>query len=140
MNLTFTQNIDLAIQVLQKVSKGMVESGKKVSKWWKLENMKREFLLQYAQEDEFFVVLNDNIPVATVVLQQNGDAQDWEKIDNGIKKNALYIHWLCVIPEYSGRGVSEKMMEFISEYAKENNLEVLRVDTTASEIKLRKIY
>ena len=55
-SIEIIQDMDQAILVLRNVSKWLKESGKNLSKWWKLENLNRDFLLQYAKPEEFMLL------------------------------------------------------------------------------------
>lgn len=118
----------------------MQESGKEVSKWWKLENLNSEFLLQYAKPEEFYVALVIGKPAAAAILQLSQSAQDWHNIDKGQPRPALYIHWLCVSRKHSGKGLPKTMVDFAEQKARENGISLMRVDTNAKEKKLREIY
>ncbi len=134
------QDIDKTIEVLRDAGKWMKESGKPVSKWWDLKNLNKEFLLQYAKADEFYVLLLDGKPAAAAILQINQNGQDWESIDKGNSPKALYIHWLAVVSAFHGQNLSKEMVKFAIQLAKKNNCSVLRVDTNADETKLRELY
>ena len=125
---------------MRSAGKWLEESGKNPSKWWKLENLNPEFLLKYAKPQEFFVALVNEKPAAAAVLQLNQNSQDWKRIDKDQEKKALYIHWLCVEREFKGKNLPKVMIDFAEKKARENNINLLRVDTNASETKLRKIY
>ncbi|MEK7451230.1 MAG: GNAT family N-acetyltransferase, partial [Patescibacteria group bacterium] len=53
---------------------------------------------------------------------------------------ALYVHYLCVHRDFAGTGLPKLMIDFAAQKALENNIKLLRVDTNASMMKLRKIY
>jgi GNAT superfamily N-acetyltransferase len=129
-----------AIQVMRSAAKWLVDTGKKPSKWWQLKNLNSDFLLQYAKPEEFYVALLNEKPVTAAVLQINQNSQDWSSIDKNKPKPALYIHWLCVDNQFSGKGLSKAMIDFAEKKAKRNNLKILRVDTNAEEMKLRAVY
>lgn len=133
-------DIDKAILVMRDSGKWLKDSGQHVSKWWDLENLNKEFLLKYAKPEEFYVGLINNKPAAAEILQINQNGQDWEIVDKGNPPKALYIHWLAVAREFAGHDVSKEMIDFALQIAKENTCSVLRVDTNASETKLRKLY
>ena len=132
--------MDLAISVMRNAGKWLLESGKKPSKWWQLQNLNREFLLEYAKLEEFYVgTIRDKGAVAAI-LQFSQTSQDWQSIDKNNPKPALYIHWLCIDPKFAGMGLPKLMIDFAAQKAQSNNVNLLRADTNASEMKLRKIY
>jgi len=138
--INILNDMNKAIDVMRKAATWLLESGKNPSKWWRLENLNSKFLLQYAKSSEFYVLLIDKKPAAAAIFQTNQNSQDWQSIDKNNHKHALYIHWLCVDPVFSGKGLPKLMVEFAKTKAKENNIGLLRVDTNANEIKLRQIY
>jgi len=142
MNSRFVikQNLDDAIAVMRKAGKWLLDSGKNPSRWWQLENLNRDFLLQYAAKEEFYVLYKDDVPAAAAILQLTQNSQDWESVDHGQSHPAFFIHWLCVDHAFSGQGLSQKLVDYAAQKAKENNISLLRVDTNASETKLRELY
>lgn len=134
------QNTDLAISVMQDAGRWIEENGKPLSRWWKSENLNRDFLLRYANPEEFYVVMIDNVPAAAVVLQFSQSAQNWQSIDGDNPKPALYMHWFCVHRNFRGQGLPKVMIDFAEKLAKEKDVGLLRVDTNAEEMKLRDMY
>ena len=139
-SLKILQDVDQAIFVMHSAGKWLEESGKSPSMWWKPQNMNRDFLLQHAEPNEFYAVLVDGKPAAAEILQDNQRNQSWKGIDGDWQKSALYIHWLCVDREFSGRNLPKILINFAAQQAKKRNLKLLRLDTNADETKLRKIY
>ena len=52
----------------------------------------------------------------------------------------MYIHWLCVTRQYAGRGLPKLIIDFAEQEARAKGIHLLRVDTNAQEMNLRKIY
>ena len=140
MHISIVKDMDRAIGVIHRVGEQLEKSGKNPSKWWKPKNLNRKFLLQYAKPEEFFVALANGKSAAAAILQLSQNAQDWKNIDKDNPQKALYIHWLCVVREFAGQGLSKKMIDFAKEYARKSMVRLLRVDTNADEKKLRKLY
>ncbi len=139
-SLKILQDIDQAIFVMHSAGKWLEESGKNPSKWWKPQNMNRDFLLRHAEPNEFYVVLVGEKPAVAEILQDNQRNQSWKSVDGDQKKSALYIHWLCVGREFAGSKLPKTLIDFAALQAKKRNLKLLRLDTNADETKLRKIY
>ena len=55
MTLNIIQNVDQAIFVFRDAGKWLLESGKKLSKWWQLRNLNKKFLFEYAKPEESYV-------------------------------------------------------------------------------------
>ncbi|MBU1326846.1 GNAT family N-acetyltransferase [Patescibacteria group bacterium] len=140
MSTEIHQDINKAILIVRDAGRWLKESGKNPSKWWLLKNLNKKFLLKYAKPEEFYVALVDNKPAAAAVLQFSQKAQDWKSIDKDKLKSVLYIHWLCVHRKFAGKGFPKIMVDFAEKLAKEKNVKLLRADTNAKEMKLRKIY
>jgi GNAT superfamily N-acetyltransferase len=138
--IKFVQNTDQAIAVLHSAGVWLVESGKSPSKWWLPENLNRDFLLEHSEPEEFFVGLVNEKPAVAAIFQLNERNQSWESVDKGQTQRALYVHWLAVDPNFSGKGLPRLMLEFASQYSQRLNLSLIRLDTNTQEPKLRKIY
>ncbi len=134
------RDMDRAIGVMQEAGKWIVDSGKKSTKWWKPENLNKEFLLRYLRPDEFYVVLVDGVPAAAAGLQIARNSQDWKTVDGDNAQPALYIHWLCVSRAFAGKGIPQILMDFAATLAKKQTIGLVRVDTDADEGKLRAMY
>ncbi len=134
------QDMDRTIAVMHSVGQWMLDSGKNPSKWWLPENLNEEFLTQYAQPEEFYVVEIDGKDAGAAIFQMSQNSQDWKTLDKGHPPQALYIHWLCVAREFAGKGVPKMIISYARELAKKNNIHLLRVDTNASETILRNMY
>jgi len=139
-SISIIQDIDKAILVMRSAGKWLLESGKNPSKWWQLQNLNREFLLQHAEPDEFYVVLIDNKPAAAAILQNSERNQSWKSIDKQHPQLALYIHWLCVNRKYAGKNLPQILVDFACTQAKNKGLKLLRLDASADEEKLINVY
>jgi ribosomal protein S18 acetylase RimI-like enzyme len=140
MNVQIIQDMDQAIRVIHKTGKWMEDKGMNPSKWWKPENLNKKFLLKFAKSNEFFVGFFEEKPACAVILQFSEDAQDWNSIDKEKHPKALYVHWLCVDRQFAGKNLPKKMIDFAKKHAESKGINLLRIDTNAKEIKLRKIY
>jgi len=139
MALIFKQDIDAAIIVMRQASKNLSKKWKSISKWWDLENLNKNFLLQYHISQEFYVGYYNDIPAVAAILQKSSEDKLWSLIWKG-KDSAFYIHYLCVNPEFSWTWLVKKIINFTSELAKKHNITQIRVDTNAQEKKLCSIY
>lgn len=140
MTINFTQDIDKAIAVMYNAARWLEDSGLKPSKWWRPQNMNRDFLLRYTEPDEYYVVLIDGQPAASMVLQETERNQSWQTVDGNKPQKALYLHWLCVHRDFAGKNLPQHMVDFSQKLAKKKKIKFLRVDCNADEIKLREVY
>ena len=86
------QDREQAISVMRNANKWMKEKNIPISKWWDLKNLNKDFLLQYAKQEEFYCVLVDSIQAAAAILQINQNSQDWKSVDkNNQKKRCTFI-------------------------------------------------
>jgi GNAT superfamily N-acetyltransferase len=138
--MNIVQNMDDAIEVLREASAWMGRSGKTISKWWDPKNLNRQFLLRYAKESEFYVCKVEGKNATAAVLQIQNENASWSVFDQGKTKPALYIHWLAVARSFAGTGKPKEILELSKRLAKTHGVSVLRVDTNASEPKLKKVY
>jgi len=134
------QDCDIAIKIMHNVGEWLVNSNLNPEEYWLPENMTREYLLKHVEPNEFYVVLIDDKPVASVVLQENERNQSWECVDGKEKKEALYIHWLAVNREFAGKGLPQIILDLAINEAKRRGDKLIRLDTIASQPKLRKVY
>jgi ribosomal protein S18 acetylase RimI-like enzyme len=139
-SIRIEQDVDKAILVMRNAGKWLFESGKNPSKWWLLENLNKEFLFQYAEPSEFYVIFVGGKPAAAAIMQIVQRAQDWKDIGEDRSRSALYIHWLCVHRDFASQGFPKIMVNYASNLARANGVNCLRADTNADETKLRKIY
>jgi GNAT superfamily N-acetyltransferase len=138
--MKIVNDVDKSILVMQDASRWMSSNKVPVTKWWELENLNKEFLLKYAKPEEFYVGMIGETPAVAAILQCSQEAQDWKTIDGDNPRSALYVHWLAVSPDYKGKALTARMIEFASRLAKENGVNLLRADTDASSKKLGKVY
>lgn len=72
------------------------------------------------------------------------DDPDYKNIDWNFKDNKhIYLNRLVVLPSEQGNGYARKMLEYIENYAKENNFQVIRLtvyNENANAIKLYEKY
>jgi len=139
-NSLIVQDVDKAISVIHSAGAWLEKSGRNSSKWWQPQNLNKQFLLQYAEANEFYVLLIDNKPAAAMILQLTERNQSWKSVDKKHPKRAVYIHWLAVDREFAGQGLPKLMIDFAAKFAKEKNVSLLRLDTNADEPKLMRIY
>jgi GNAT superfamily N-acetyltransferase len=87
-----------------------------------------ELLNKDLESNSLFMVMENYVCIGAIVLNDQS-SPDYESIDwktNGEK--VLYVHRMAVHPIFRGKGVTEKMLGFAEQYAKENNFTSLRLD------------
>ncbi|APC40053.1 GNAT family N-acetyltransferase [Clostridium estertheticum] len=126
-------DVETAISIMKEVTKWGRSVGLNV---WKDEHLTREKLLVGINEDAFYIgkVSADN---ACCMILQWDDVLFWPKAK---ENEAGYIHKLCVRREYSGIGLSQKMVEFAIAECRKRNIGYLRLDTGFNKKKLCNLY
>lgn len=139
-DVQISNDSEAALLILKRVSEQMVKLGLNPSKWWHPDNMNAKFFSNYAEPEDFWVLSLNGEPIAAQILQFNQRNQDWSPIDKGDSPPAIYIHWLCVVEEFWGKGVSEALVDFAVKLGSSKGAKLVRVDTNAKEKKLSRIY
>lgn len=134
------KDVDKSIEVMYNVGSWMKQSDLNPSKWWKPENMNKEFMLKHAEPEEFYVAMMGDKPAVSMVLQETERNQSWKSVDGDRPKKALYVHWLCVHRDFAGQGFPKTMVDFAKNEARTRGFTLLRLDTIADEKKLCLIY
>ena len=75
--------------------------------------------------------------VACVFMTAFNDPDIWDGRD---KDAAIYIHRICTDPDFRGRGFVKLITDWAIDFAKNNNLGFVRLDTWQDNAKLHEIY
>ncbi len=86
----------------------------------------------YVLEDE-----RNNIVGCFTLLK---DDELYKNIKWKLDGNSLYIERVVISPEMQGQGFSNKIMDFIINYAKENKYEIIRLTVLESNIRAHSLY
>lgn len=129
----FGGDVETAINIMKDVTKWGRSVGLDV---WRDEQITREKLLAGIDEGDFYIGKVSSDAACCMILQWN-DTLFWPKAK---EHEAGYIHKLCVRREYSGIGLSRKMVEFSIEECRKRNIGYLRLDTGWNKKKLRSLY
>jgi ribosomal protein S18 acetylase RimI-like enzyme len=89
---------------------------------------------------QMYKLIFDGAIASICVLNQEYDKEyrdgDWAYRGD----NFVIVHRLCVNPEYQGRGFGTKTMVCVEEYAKNNGLQSIRLDTFSKNPAALKLY
>lgn len=99
--------------------------------WLKWKNLSKQYKIQ-----ECFISYIDNIPAGLIILQKY-DPSHWKEIK---PNESIFIHKLTVKRNFSGKGLANFMMNFAKDYAKQNSIKFVRLDTLSTRTKLRNFY
>ncbi|MCA0131198.1 GNAT family N-acetyltransferase [Winogradskyella alexanderae] len=131
------QDITTIMEITNACAKDMIAKG--IYQWNDYYPNKRAFIKD-VERDELFVLEIKNTLVATVVVSTLMDKEytpiKW--LTNN--KNNIYIHRLAVHPNFQGKGLAQKLMNFAEQYAIENNYTSIRLDTFSQNKRNQKFY
>jgi ribosomal protein S18 acetylase RimI-like enzyme len=112
-----------------------IEHQKKVfHKHW--EGFSHQLVKQEIEENRQYKILVDDKPACVFAVTFN-DPQIWEKRD---QDPSIYIHRIVTHPDYRGYGFINIIIGWAKAYAKNNNLQYIRIDTWADNEKLLNYY
>lgn len=92
------------------------------------------------ERDELYVLIKDNAVIGTVVISTLMD-DEYQPIKwlTPNEKN-LYIHRLAVHPDYQGRGLAKKLMDFAEKFGSDNGYISIRLDTFSQNHRNQTFY
>ncbi len=92
------------------------------------------------ERNELYVALSGDKVIGSITLSTEMDDEyipiQW-LTTNG--KN-IYIHRLCVHPDYQGQGYARELMDFAEAHAKNHGFESIRLDTFSQNRRNQKFY
>jgi len=102
-----------------------------------------EDALEAILHEEFFICIDDQEKVVgSMILNQQADDEyktvPWAYGTN--KENHLIVHTLISHPKRLKNGIASKMISFIKQWAIENNMASIKLDTLANNVPARKLY
>ena len=103
---------------------------------WKIEDVLWVNLSKQHALDEFYVVEEKQVIIATFLLCDE-DLIYWRECGKG---NTLFLHKLCVSREYAKQGVSQLIMDFFKSEAKRMGFKDCRLDCRSSKSELKRFY
>jgi ribosomal protein S18 acetylase RimI-like enzyme len=126
-------DVETAINIMKEVAKWGRSAGLNV---WKDEYLIKERLMVGINEDDFYLGQVSENNACCMILQWS-DTLFWPKAK---ENESGYIHKLCVRRDYSGIGLSRKMVEFAIEECRRRDVRYLRLDTGWCKEKLCNLY
>ncbi|WP_051504976.1 GNAT family N-acetyltransferase [Paenibacillus durus] len=103
---------------------------------WKPEQFKEEEILNYFDEREVYIAMQDGVAAGMFTLQF-GDPQYWGRRND---ESYAYLHRLAVAMPFRGAGLGGKLLKFAADTAKASGRSGLRLDTIADNVKLNRYY
>jgi len=108
--------------------------GKNGYKVW--EEIYRTALQKDIDQKLQYKILNDNDILCIFSIQHN-DSFIWRHRD---KNDAIYIHRIVVNPAFRGQRQFQKVLNWVKQFARQNNLKFVRMDTWADNHKIIEYY
>lgn len=103
-------------------------NNQEIHQWIKGIYPTRKSALDAAHEDSLYCCYVDGNISGTFILNEK-QAQQYKELNWKYKDGkVLVLHTLIVKPNETGRGLGKIIMEFIMQYARENNYEAVRLD------------
>lgn len=89
---------------------------------------------------ELYIYIHNNKVVGSIVIStfMDGEYQAVKWLTQ--TTNHYYIHRLAVHPEFQGKGIARKMMDFAENMARQNKVASIRLDTFSKNLRNQKFY
>ncbi len=130
----YPDRIDEAIAVMREVAAW--GRGKGFRMWLDEWLTKEELVTVDAQPENFYIGKLDGQTCCAFILQWN-DPVYWP---GAKRKEAAYIHKLCVKREFVGQHIAKKAVEAVKTLCRERGIRHIRLDTALDEEVVKKIY
>jgi ribosomal protein S18 acetylase RimI-like enzyme len=93
-------------------------------------------VIQEIEENRQYKIIIDD-EIACVFMISYHDPAIWDEKD---KDAAIYIHRISTNPNFRGKGFVKLITDWALEYAKDHNIDFVRLDTWQANEKLHQIY
>ncbi|GAA4801469.1 GNAT family N-acetyltransferase [Litoribaculum gwangyangense] len=131
------KDIDELLEITRACARYMVS--KNIFQWNEYYPNKKAFLKDLSR-DELYVITIDNAISGCITISTFMDEEyipiHWLTPNT---KN-IYIHRLAVHPEQQGKGYAQRLMDYAENYAKQNNVVSIRLDTFSQNPRNLKFY
>ncbi|KDR96617.1 L-amino acid N-acyltransferase YncA [Peptoclostridium litorale DSM 5388] len=77
--------------------------------------------------------------IASFICLNCVEAPEYKELEWSIDQKALVVHRMGVNPNFRGRGLAKKLMEFADELAVAKDLNYIRVDTSSQNAKMNSL-
>ena len=103
---------------------------------WKIEQLNKESIIQKYENPVCFLAYEDSVSVGGFLLLEI-DNRYWP---DRLEEKAYYLHKFVVKPDFSGKGYSTKMLNWVKEFGKQNGKDFIRLDYEKRRKYLRNMY
>ena len=134
-NVTITNTIlEDYEKVLWLFDQVMVLQGTNGYKVW--ETIDKESLITEIKNKQQFKIVEDSEILCLFSIQLN-DPFIWREKD---QNDAIYLHRIAVNPNFKGKKTFQKVLAWAMQFANQNNLKFIRMDTWSDNFKLIDYY
>ena len=92
------------------------------------------------EKKELFVLEGDNKEILGIVVINRVEEKAYDDIPWAIEDDYVVLHRVLVNPAFSGKGYGKYLIEKVIEYAKEDDVKAIRLDTNTKNILGQKLY
>ncbi len=103
---------------------------------WDIHKLTKEKILKQYNNPLLFLVIYDEKILGCFILIEK-DEKNWPESKDD---EAYYLHRLVVRTDFCGKGYSKNIIDWIKEYAKNNNKDYVRIDYDKKREYLDKLY
>jgi len=84
-----------------------------------------------------YKIVNDSDNILCIFSIQHNDPFIWRHRD---RNDAIYIHRIVVNPNFKGQKQFQNVLNWVKQFARQNNLKFVRMDTWADNLKIIEYY
>lgn len=108
---------------------------------WSADYPNKEILSADIFAKQLFVLTENSVPQAIIVLNEKSDPE-YDEVNWLTPKDSknLLVHRLATNPASQGKGYARKLMDFAENFARENNYDSIRLDTFSQNKRNQKFY
>ena len=126
-------NIEELLDIMREKAKWLIKNDRGM---WDISKLNKEAIIQRYDYPELFVSYENKNKVGGFLLIEY-DKKYWK--ENRDEK-AYYLHKFVVKTGFGGKGYSQRMLEWIKDYGKENGKQYIRLDYYKNRTYLRNLY
>ena len=98
----------------------------------------KERLKEDIEKNRMYKYVEDNTIKGIISIVED-DGEDNELLENSHEKSYI-LHRLAIPKKYRKNSIATKLMRFVEEKAKDNNIKVLKSDTEVCNIKMNNLF
>lgn len=131
------EDVNHIIEITKACAKHMINNS--IFQWNEYYPNNHAFKIDVERNELYVIEINKSI-VGCIVISTLIDKEYLPVKWLTKNKNNIYIHRLAIHPEFQGKGLAQKLMNFAEKYAKKNNFSSIRLDTFSKNKKNQLFY